>query len=108
MDAPITGAAQQAVTYRNVILGSHPPDPDRDDLVNHVDSAAKTKKAARTTLAAGLIKFVQVKQRGSAPHLPIRNNRPHPGYHWKRRFHLPFRWTYYTVTYRDIATTIYR
>jgi hypothetical protein len=28
----------------------------------------------------------QVKQRGSVPHLPIRDYCPHPSNHWKRRF----------------------
>ena len=39
---------------------------------------------------SGLKREEQMKQRGSVPHLPIRDYCPHPSNHLKRRLHLPF------------------
>ena len=89
---PRTGALEQTTSNRDVICRSRPGDLDRNESSIHLYQISKQK--SREAEARGRIDyFVQVKQRGSAPHLPIRNNRPHPGCHWKRRFHLPFRWS---------------
>jgi len=46
----------------------------------------------------------QAKQRGSVPHLPIRDYCPHPSNHLRRRFHLSSQLIKYTIFLMRLAS----